>query len=474
MTASTPQPWPLRRLLLAAYLGLLGTALFILSIGIRSLVERYLDGALERTARETAAEAWGRLNLPTTEYWSLQSRGGVLVTQGLSDQHLQQLVRDLARPERIVRWRKAGSPVIIQAGGRPRKGQTASPPPPDVHWWALTLTTPTGPLGVLEMGLDRRADRHLLEALGHYLFLGSFSVLLMAVLVSWRLSKTWLAPLQELDQTLSALADGDLSARPPQTEGMVVPAEWRTLRQSAELMAARLEKTFNAQRRFISDASHELRTPLTAVGAMAELLESEELPEASRQKALTTISRETHRMSRLVEDLLALSRADEGRPLPQGTCHLVETLRLLKEELDESHPGRDIDIVGSEEAVVKAPETLIRTILRNLMENALRYSDDTVTCSVERCDQQTRVRVTDRGCGIPPEEQEKVFERFFRSDSSRSRATGGSGLGLAIVKTMVVQTGGEVRLESQVGEGTTMTVVWKGDNKDDEPEDSSR
>lgn len=467
MTENLPRPWPLRRLLLAAYLGLLGIALLILSLGIRSLVERYLDGALERSARETAAEAWDRLNLPATEYWSLQSRGGVLITQGLSRHNLNQLVRDLARPERIVRWRQAGSPVTIQAGGRPKKGQPTPPPPPDVHWWALTLTTPNGPLGVLEMGLDRRADRRLLEALGHYLFFGSLSVLMMAVVVSWRLSKTWLAPLQQLDETLSALADGDLSARPPQAEGLVVPAEWRTLRESAERMASRLEKSFNAQRRFISDASHELRTPLTAVGAMAELLESEELPEASRRKALTTISQETHRMSRLVEDLLALSRAEEGRPLPDGTCHLVETLRLIRDELYETYPGRTIEISGPEEATVQAPETLIRTILRNLMENALRYSDELVICRVEQSPTEIRLSVIDRGCGIPPSEQEKVFERFFRSDCSRSRATGGSGLGLAIVKTMVARTAGQVSLQSQLGEGTSVTVVWKGERKDE-------
>lgn len=462
MTTPPPQPWPLRRLLLAAYLGLLGAALFLLSLGIRGLVARYLDQALERTARETAAEAWGRLGLPATEFWSLQTRGGVVLAQGLTKPHLDQLVSDLARPERIVRWRPAGSSVTIQAGGRPRRGVAVGPPPPDVHWWALTLTTPHGPLGVLEMGLDRRADRHLLEALGHYLILCSGSVLLLAILVSWRLSRTLLAPLQQLDETLEALAEGDLTARPPETEGPVVPLEWRRLRQSAEMMAVRLESSFNAQRRFISDASHELRTPLTAVAAMAELLESEELPEASRQKALVTISRETHRMSRLVEDLLALSRADEGRPLPEGLCHIEETLLSLRDELAESHPARVVEIEGDAEAIVGAPETFVRTILRNLMENALRYSDEVVTCRVVTNGEGVQVEVSDRGCGISPEEQERVFERFFRSDSSRSRATGGSGLGLAIVKTMVAQTGGKVSLKSQLGEGTTVTVTWKG------------
>ena len=178
-------------------------------------------------------------------------------------------------------------------------------------------------------------------------------------------------------------------------------------------------------------------------------------------------------MSRLVEDLLALSRAEEGRPLPKGRCYLLETLVSLKEELAESHPDRTIEIHGPAEAIVEAPETLVRTILRNLMENGLRYSDEVVTCQIEQSQEAIRVSVVDLGCGIAAEEQEKVFERFFRSDASRSRATGGSGLGLAIVKTMVKQTGGEVRLESQLGQGTTVTVEWKSEGKSHEPNDPS-
>lgn len=461
MNGTAPKAWPLRRLLLAAYVGLLGAALFAVSLGIRGLVGRYLYQALEHSAREATAESWARLGMPPTEFWSLPRQGGVIITQRLSSAQLEALVRDLARPERIVRWRGVGSSVVVQAGGRQGTGVRLAPPPPDVYWWGLTITTPQGTIGVLEMGLDRRADRHLLEALGRYLFLCSGAVLMMAVLICFRLSNYWLAPLKGLNKTFEELASGDLSARPPEIEGGVVPVEWRQLRQNADRMANRLEASFNTQRRFISDASHELRTPLTAVAAMAEMLESDNLNPQSRAKAQSTILRESLRMSRLVEDLLALSRADEARLLASGSCGLSETFASIEDELSESHPGRTLNVICSPSAEVKAPPTLVRTVLRNLVENAFRYSDEVVTCRVVEVPGQVEVTVEDTGCGIPEDELDKVFDRFYRSDHSRSRATGGSGLGLAIVKLMVEQTGGEVSLSSRLGQGTTVRVVWR-------------
>lgn len=452
----TAKPWPLRRLLLAAYVGLLGAALLIVSLGIRGLVGRYLDGAMERAAREATAESWGRLGLPATEFWRVP-KGGAVAADHLSKGQVELLVRDLARPERVVRWRPRGSTFEVQAGGR-----RGAPPPAGVQWWSLTLATPNGPpLGVLEMGMDRRADYALLDALGRYLFFCSGAVLALAVLICSGLSSYWLAPLKDLDRTFEALANGDLTARPTEPNGVVVPQEWRRLGQSAGRMASRLEDAFIAQRRFISDASHELRTPLTAVAAMAELLDNDKLPPESRRKAQTTILNESHRMARLVEDLLALSRSDEGRPLPQGSCMLGETISSVVEELAESQPGREIAVSCPPQAQVGAPSTLVRTVVRNLLENALRYSDDTVVCRVSAEPDRVELTVEDTGCGIPEDDLPKVFDRFYRADHSRSRATGGSGLGLAIVKLMVERTNGQITLSSRLGEGTCVKVEWK-------------
>ena len=433
----------------------------LVSLGIRGLVERFLDQAQARAAWEACSESWRRLGLPT-EFWGASPYGAVLSSPQLSAAQVEALVRDLARPERIVRWRSAGSARVVEFGGRPRVDGKPAPPPPDVQWWKLVLSTNEGPVGVLEMGLDRRGDHLLLGALARYLFLCSAVVLMAAIWVCSRLASHWLAPLQDLNDTLEALAGGDLSARPPESTAAVVPIEWRRLGQSADRMAARLERSFTAQRRFISDASHELRTPLTAVTAMAEMLESETLSPEARAKAQRTIVKEGERMSRLVEDLLALSRADEGRPFPEGTCALPQTLEVLQEEFAETQPGRVLDMTYPADVRVDAPTTLVHTVIRNLLENALRYSEGPVTCKVSTEKGKIEVKVEDTGCGIPEDELDRVFERFYRSDHSRSRATGGSGLGLAIVKMMVEKTGGQVKLESRLGHGTTVTVVWKG------------
>jgi two-component system OmpR family sensor kinase len=460
-TGSSSTAWPLRRLLLAAYVGLLGAALLSVSLGIRVLVGRFLDQAAEHAIRETCKEAWLRLGLPDTEFWERPPQGGLVLPSPPGLGQMELLVRDLARPERHVRWRDARAAVSIEAGGRRTHRGHPSPPPSEVRWWGLRLSTAQGHLGTLEIGLDRGPDDHLLAALGRYLFFCSMAVLLMAVALCSRLATYWVAPLQTLASTLERLAEGDLSARPPKTSGALIPSEWGRLRQSADDMANRLDASFTAQRQFISDASHELRTPLTAVAAMAELLESGGLAPEGQAKAQSTILRESHRMSRLVEDLLALSRADEGRPLAQENCQLLDTLQSVTEELAETYPDRLVEMSGAADIGVDAPATLVRTVLRNLLENALRYSDDKVVCRLTQNGPSVQVVVEDQGCGIPADEIPRVFERFYRADHSRSRATGGSGLGLAIVKTLVDKTGGEISLRSQVDEGTTVAVTWK-------------
>jgi signal transduction histidine kinase len=464
MPSDAANAWPLRRLLLAAYVGLLGAALLGVSLGIRVLVGRFLDRAEEQSALDVSMESWQRLGLPPAQLVGPGTRPSLIVLQQPGLAQLGLLVRDLGRPERQVRWRDARAGVTIEAGGRPAGPLHATPPPPPgVQWWGLPLGTPEGALGTLEMTLDRRHDRELLAALGRYLALCSVGVLLLAVWLCSRLSAYWLAPLQTLAQTLERLADGDLSARPPQPEGPMIPSEWTRLHQSADEMAGRLEASFSAQRRFIADASHELRTPLTAVAAMAEMLGSEDLPPEGHRKAQKTILRESQRMSRLVEDLLALSRAAEGRPLPQQECHLSATLGTLIEEFSELQPDRVVRLDSPDSAVLRAPVTLVSTILRNLIENALRYSDADVQVRVSDSPKEVAVSVQDSGCGIPSEELCSVFDRFYRCDHSRSRATGGSGLGLAIVKSLVERTGGQIELSSQLGEGTTARVFWSKD-----------
>jgi len=233
---------------------------------------------------------------------------------------------------------------------------------------------------------------------------------------------------------------------------------------------ARLEAT---RRDFVANVSHELKTPVGAVALLAEaLLDSldglepaagsgEDAAEVRRfgEKLL----REATRMGNLVSELIALSRLTGAERLPELAA--VEVDDVVGEALARSRNSAEahgVEIIADAPSglVVDGDRTLLVTALTNLVENAIAYSpaDSSVSVSRRAVDGSVEIAVTDRGIGIAPEHQQRVFERFFRVDPARSRATGGTGLGLAIVKHVCANHGGEVRLWSRPGTGSTFTV----------------
>jgi two-component system, OmpR family, sensor histidine kinase SenX3 len=224
--------------------------------------------------------------------------------------------------------------------------------------------------------------------------------------------------------------------------------------------AVRLEAT---RRDFVANVSHELKTPVGAVGLLAEaVLDAADDPTEVRRFS-TKILNEATRLGNLVTELIALSRLTGAERLPE-LCD-VEVDEVVREALARakiSAEAANIDITvdapcGFE---VEGDLTLLVTALSNLVENAIAYSppDASVSVSRRRVDDWVEIAVTDRGIGIAPEHQKRVFERFFRVDPARSRATGGTGLGLAIVKHVLANHGGEVRLWSRPGTGSTFTM----------------
>ena len=222
----------------------------------------------------------------------------------------------------------------------------------------------------------------------------------------------------------------------------------------------RLEAT---RRDFVANVSHELKTPVGAVGLLAEaVLGAAEDPEAVNYFA-TKIVNEANRLGGLVTELIALSRLTGAERLPELAP--VEVDELITEALSRSRlvaesTGIDIAVDAPSGLVVDGDRTLLVTALVNLVDNALSYSPPDAPVSVvrRRVGDVVEIAVTDRGIGIAPEHQQRVFERFFRVDPARSRATGGTGLGLAIVKHVAANHGGEVRLWSRPGTGSTFTI----------------
>jgi PAS domain S-box-containing protein len=217
------------------------------------------------------------------------------------------------------------------------------------------------------------------------------------------------------------------------------------------------------RRDFVANVSHELKTPLTSISGYAETLLVDQPDTETTRRFLGTILENARRMQRLVDDLLDLARIEAGRwqpepePVPVG-----DTAREMWNELAEKAAARSIEFTvetGSGAEMVTADADALRQVLTNLLDNSLRYtsSGGRIVCRSRLEDGGIAISVADNGSGIPHEHLDRIFERFYRADQSRSREEGGTGLGLAIVKHLVEAHGGRVYAESERGMGTTVT-----------------
>ena len=222
----------------------------------------------------------------------------------------------------------------------------------------------------------------------------------------------------------------------------------------------RLEAT---RRDFVANVSHELKTPVGAVGLLAEAVVDAADEPAEVRRFANRILKESTRLGALVTELIALSRLTGAERLPELSAVDVDEVvneALARSRLSAESAGIEITVDRSSGLEVDGDRTLLITALSNLLENAIAYSPAEASVSISRrqVDDTVEIAVTDRGIGIAAQHQARVFERFFRVDPARSRATGGTGLGLAIVKHVVANHGGEVHLWSSLGTGSTFTI----------------
>jgi heavy metal sensor kinase len=217
---------------------------------------------------------------------------------------------------------------------------------------------------------------------------------------------------------------------------------------------ARLERSFEQLKRFTSDASHELRTPLTAIRSVGEIGIQQDGDRDHYREVIGSMLEETERLSRLVENLLTISRADSGQiGLEQTTAALMPLVQEASSLLDvlAEERGQTVSIDGDDSIHVEADGVILRQVVINLLDNAIKYSPQGghISVRVVRSDPGSAcVEVEDCGPGIPPEHLDKVFDRFYRIDEARSREAGGAGLGLALAKWGAEAHGGRLELES--------------------------
>ncbi|MEP0873262.1 ATP-binding protein, partial [Trichocoleus desertorum AS-A10] len=267
--------------------------------------------------------------------------------------------------------------------------------------------------------------------------------------------------LQEFDDHLATLRLL-LAVGLPLSMLMVGGASWWL----AGLAMQPVFRSYAQMQQFTADAAHELRTPIAAIRATVEAVENtDSLSPEDVQETLGAIARQNYRLAALVQDLLLLSRMDQKKVVEkrQRCClndlisDLVESLSVL-EIAAPIHLAAQIRVKAS--LYVLGDENQLSRLLSNLIVNALQYtpSGGSVTVTLEQTDAHALIQIQDTGIGIAPAEQSRIFERFYRVSSDRSRQTGGTGLGLAIAKAIVEAQQGRLKVQSELGKGSTFTI----------------
>ena len=369
----------------------------------------------------------------------------------------------------------SSSTPLLPSGSLATNGPfTVSSSSHEVQWRVLvtSLADGSGQVVVAAPTGDVNGTVHRLVLLN----LGvSVVVLILSGGLAYLLVSRSLRPLVAVENTAEAIAAGDLSQRVPELDPRT---EVGRVSGALNSMLDQVEVAFEAQRasegqaraseqrmrRFIADASHELRTPLTSIRGFAELYRQGAVSgRAEVDRVMRRVEDEAARMGLLVEELLLLARLDQQRPLETFPVDLLVVASDAVHDAQAVAPERAIslDVNGDAPAVVVGDDARLRQVFANLLTNALVHTPagTPVKVRLQSDDEHVAVEVTDTGPGMDQEQASHVFERFYRADPSRTRASGGYGLGLSIVAALVAAHGGTVGVTSAPGEGATFRVV---------------
>lgn len=314
---------------------------------------------------------------------------------------------------------------------------------------------------ILVAGSTDALHKGMAKALKLDLFFGVLLLALLAVLTMLSVRRR-LRPLEDMVETSSAIAEGDLARRVPSSHHPTQEVEQlrlalNSMLQQVEVAYRTRERSAAQLRRFVADASHELRTPLSAIRGYLQLYDKGMLREpAERKRAWDRMTGEADRMGRLVDELLTLARLDQQPELRFRNVDLSRLVRDAAEDLRAQQPGRPVSVSAEGALLVRADESGLRQVLGNLMANVRTHTpaDVAVALDLERVDGVVRVRVADEGPGLAEEDAARIFDRFFRAGGGA-----GSGLGMAIVQGVAAAHGGEVTVRTSPGAGLEVTVT---------------
>jgi two-component system OmpR family sensor kinase len=298
-----------------------------------------------------------------------------------------------------------------------------------------------------------------------FLIISSIPTLLAAFIASWLITGRALRPLKTVIETADSIArTRDLKRRlapaKRRDEIGLLSESFNRMLEQVDAANQQLTQALDAQRRFVADASHELRTPLTTIRGNAELLaHGPSVPEDVRAAAAHDIATEGERMSRLVEHLLTLAQADAGQNLALAPIALRPIIESVGRQAQLTHEDRRIRTVGLTDATIEGDEDAITQLLWILVDNAVKFTKPggSIEVGLQQHDSTGLLTVADDGSGIPPDDLQRIFERFYQADAARSNK--GAGLGLSIARWIVDQHRGVIAARNNNGPGVTFTVT---------------
>ena len=458
----------LRFRMTAWYAGLLVGALLVFGVSVYLGLERYLDWTLEGML---ASEC--------------RTIGTELLSQlpGKEAHWLETEINEAYAPEvnaRFIRVYREGTGVIYLSGA-PKDGTfdpTRIPFPPSekkdgvrrtrlasrqpLLIVTMSFITPDGSRFMVEGGMPDQQIQVVLHGLLLTLAIYTPFIVFLAIGGGYWLMRRSLQPVDEITARAEGITSSNLSERLPVIR---TGDELERLSNALNRMIARLEDAFQHINRFSADASHELRTPLTILQLELEGIVHNHPLSESLEDQIGSALEETHRMYRIVESLLTISRLDAGDAK-------LDLLHLDLSALATS-TSAEMRVLAQEKAItlrtttednvyVEGDRTRLQQVVANLIDNAIKYTQEcgTVEVSVHRESGKAVLQVSDNGGGIPSEAVPHVFERFYRVDKARSRASGGAGLGLSIAKAICAAHGAEISVSSQEGRGSCFRVEF--------------
>lgn len=398
-------------------------------------------------------------------------------------------------PQRQYLPKKADIPTINNTSSLVMPGTTVPSTKAGQKWRVLSilLTSQGKVAGAATVGLSMTPQRNMLQAIIFTISISTLIIAIIGTLMTNYLVGRAFRPLHEIEGVANKIAAGDLTQR---VKKAPTTTEVGSLANSMNVMLSNLEQAFSAvelserkMRRFVSDASHELRTPTAAIRGYAELSRMGGVGPERQAEVMARIESEATRMGNMVQDLLTLARLDEHRPMTFERTDITALARNSLSDMAVLDPERDMQLLNMEDETLEEVYSVYATVdaekisqvITNLLTNVRQHTpantpvevvvgyhmwpDETgvplknaVASKIPAFQRCAVIEIRDHGPGVAPEDAKKVFERFYRSDTSRVRTTGGTGLGLAIVSGIVSAHNGTVAMLQTPGGGATVRI----------------